>query len=78
MSSDWLQYISVFYINLNKQFAFLGCLVYFSPWLLSDVIIYLQYVILQKRYLSINTRACLYALKCKFIVVLYFLFLQSS
>lgn len=30
------------------------------------------------RYMSINTRACLYALKCKVIVVLLLRFLQSS
>lgn len=30
------------------------------------------------RYMSINTRACLYALKCKLIVVLFSSFLQFS
>lgn len=66
------RYQYILYKHLNKLFAFLvfSCLLV-SHFCLISYICNMWYF----KNVSINTRACLYALKCKFIVVLYFLFI---
>lgn len=66
--------ISVYFLHkhLNELFAFLVFPVYFFPSSVYNSI-FARCDISKARYLSINERACLYALKCcQFFVDLYF------